>query len=237
MNNSRKIFVSYKYKDADVCSDAVSEYTPTSDTNFYHTPRHYVDKIIEVIGFDNIYKGEKSDDDASHLSEEGIKSRLKDKLFDSSITIVLLSPNMLERTKPEKEQWIPQEISYSLRTQTRTDTSGNKRVSNTNGILAVVLPDSNSSYDYAVQHKECGVRSWSTESFFNIIKKNMFNRKDANSEICQNCWSHHHKGGDHSYIHPVKWHDFITNHQYYIDHVAELMNQKEEFDITKVHEN
>ena len=50
---------------------------------------------------------------------------------------------MVERFKPEKDQWIPWEISYSLRTKNR---KGN--YSNPNAVLAVILPDSSGAYNY-----------------------------------------------------------------------------------------
>ena len=155
MSDSRKIFVSYKYKDLDVFPEHVSEYIPGEDTGYSYTPRHYVDKIIDAIGSEHIYKGEKSDDDASHLSDSTIDSLLKTKIFDSSVTLVLLSPNMRDNSLPENEQWIPNEISYSLRAQQRGE-----RVSATNGLLLVALPDSNGSYDHAVVERPCGVRGW-----------------------------------------------------------------------------
>ncbi len=231
MSSTRKIFVSYKYKDFDV--SPVSGNVPGEDTDYRYTPRHYVDKIIDLVCDDNIYKGEKSDEDASHLSDSSIKSKLKDKLFDSTVTIVLLSPNMRDKSKPQKNQWIPQEIAYSLRTQSRTKTNGNKYVSNTNGILAVALPDSNGSYNYVVQRMHCGVDSWYTGSLFDVIKSNMFNRVKVNKEWCSSCFNYHHIGADHSYIHPVRWCEFIENYQVYIDHSVDLMNKEEEFNLTK----
>lgn len=201
---SRKIFVSYKYKDWNV--QPLSRYTPTADTNFLHTPRHYVDNIIDVVGADHIYKGELSGEDASHLTDDTIDSRLKEKIFDSSVTIVLLSANMCDRTKLEKEQWIPNEVAYSLRYKTRGDVTRKPT-----GIVAVALPDINGSYQYAVAHKSC-VTEWQTASFFKILSINMFNRKNKNQSVCNMCFGQHHIGNDHSYIYPVRWSDFIRDH-------------------------
>lgn len=225
-SSSRKVFVSYKYKDSDVL--ALDEYTPTDDTDYLYTPRHYVDKIIETIGEDHIYKGEVSGDDASHLTDDTIDTRLKGKIFDSSVTIVLISPNMKDAWEPENEQWIPNEIAYSLRNKTR-----NGKTSSTNGMLAVALPDMNGSYDYAVVKKDCGVRTWQTNTFFKILADNMFNRYDKNRKSCDACGGYHHHGTDHSYIHPIKWENFITDPNTYIDRAAELRDQLDEFDLTK----
>ena len=221
-----KIFVSYKYKDNSV--QPLDGYVPGEDTNYLHSPRHYVDHLTDIIGSEHIYKGEKSGDDASHLADDTIDSRLKEKIFDSSVTIVLMSPNMWDKAKLQNEQWIPNEIYYSLRNKTR-----NGRASKTNAMLAVALPDYFGNYDYAVVEKTCGVTQWQTSGYFHIIKENMFNRKQKNTSDCDNCSSGHHTGKDHSYIHPVKWSDFISNHNYYIDHVLEHRNNIDHFELVK----
>lgn len=228
MDTSRKIFVSYKYKDWDV--SPLSEYTPTEDTSYLYTPRHYVDKIIEIVGANHIYKGELSGESMADLTDDTIESKLKEKIFDSSITVVLISPNMFDRSIPEKDQWIPNEISYSLRYKTRGDKN-----SNPNAMLAVVLPDVNGNYDYAVRHQNC-VTTWLTNTYFSILGDNMFNRKTKNQQICTTCGSTHHFGSDHSYIHPVKWSDFIGNHNSYIDHALSLRESLNDFEIKKVHD-
>jgi hypothetical protein len=227
---ARKIFVSYKYKDWDVSSDPVVGFTPGEDTDFLYTPRHYVDKLIETIGSDHIYKGEWGDEGMDDLVDNTIHSKLRQKIFDSSITIVLVSPRMWDKTKLEKDQWIPKEISYSLR-----DKTVGLQSSKTNGILAVILPDSNGSYDYAVIQKFCGVRQWQTASYFRLLRENMFNRKNENKTSCQSCGGHHHHGNDHSYIHPIKWEDFINNHNAYVEHAMMLRDKLDEFDLTKTH--
>lgn len=131
-----KIFVSYKYKDNDV------ERLPSVTEPVW--PRHYVDYMQKnVLRGEDIYKGEKSNEDISMLTEERIWEHLKEKIYDSSITIVLISPNMKESHKMDKSQWIPWEISYSLRKQSR-----NNRTSQNNAILAIILPNKNGSYGY-----------------------------------------------------------------------------------------
>jgi hypothetical protein len=228
MEEVRKIFVSYKYKDWDVLP--ILEYTPTEDTGYVHTARHYVDKIIDTLMVEHIYKGELGDESMGDFTDDTIDSKLKEKIFDSSVTIILISPNMFDRTKQEKDQWIPNEISYSLRYKTRGD-----RTSRPNAMIAVVLPDRNGHYDYAVTHKNC-VTTWKTETYFNILDANMFNRKDKNQHICNECGAYHHFGNDHSYIYPVKWSDFICNHNYYIDHVSYLRENQDLFDLKKIHD-
>lgn len=233
MSNSKKIFVSYKYKDADVYP--LEEYTPSDDTDYNYTPRHYVNKIIELIGEEHIYKGEKSDEDASHLADTTIKSKLKDKIFDSSVTIVLISPNMWDQTKPENVQWIPNEISYSLKRMRRSD-----RISDTNAMLAVILPDSNGSYDYAVTRHSCPYCScltWHTDKYFTLLRDNMFNKKVKNLSSCNHCLVQNmHIGQDHSYIRPIIWDDFVKNHNDYIQHCLEIYENKEDYEIKKAHE-
>lgn len=223
----RKVFVSYKYKDPNVLQ--LPGITAGEDTGYMITPRHYVDIIIELIGADHIYKGEISGEDASHLADTTIDSALKRKLFDSSVTIALLSPGMIDKTKAQEDQWIPNEIYYSLRNKTRGD-----RTSKTNALLLVALPDILGNYDHAVVHKACGVTSWQTPNFFEVIKKNMFNKIDKNTGSCDGCLTYHHYGDDHSYAYPVKWNDFVVDHNKYIDHVLSLRDRIAEFDIKKI---
>ncbi len=46
---------------------------------------------------------------------------MKERIYDSTITIVLISPNMKDAFKWDKSQWIPWEIAYSIRETTRGD--------------------------------------------------------------------------------------------------------------------
>ena len=134
-----KVFISYKYSD-----DSVQQLRPYE---FFHvtTARDYVDIIQNKFDRDGIHinKGEKDDESLAEFKSETIRSKLADKIFDSSVTIVLLSPNMKDSWKLEKDQWIPWEIAYSLRSKRRLDNRSKR-----NAILLVVLPDRCGNYDY-----------------------------------------------------------------------------------------
>ena len=100
-----KVFVSYKFWDFSV-----------QDINHKRlcTPRDYVDILETRLGKDHIYKGEHRDEDLTDKTEDYIWGHLKDKIYDSTVTIVLISPQMREKDKWDRTQWIPWEVRYSL---------------------------------------------------------------------------------------------------------------------------
>lgn len=205
----RKIFVSYKYADDNVKQ---LDYNYNYMLPMKTTARRYVDKLEEKIGIDNIYKGENDGEDLSSLSDDSIWNNLKEKIFDSSITIVLISPNMKEYFKPQNSQWIPQEISYSLKNITH-----NGRTSSSNGIICVVLPDIYGSYNYYINQSYFGT-TYNDSIAFDIIKNNRNNSKD----------------GLGSYVVTVKWDDFISNFNKYIDEAIEHKENIDNYNIIKL---
>ncbi|HDK8984911.1 TPA: TIR domain-containing protein, partial [Staphylococcus aureus] len=86
---ARKTFISYKYSEA----------------------KDLRDKIVESLGEDaKYYQGETSDSpDMSDRITEYIKKELKNKIYSTSVTIVVISPNMKE------SNWIDWEIEYSVK--------------------------------------------------------------------------------------------------------------------------
>ena len=90
---AHKTFISYKYSEA----------------------RGLRDRIIDALGDDaSYYKGETSDSpDLTDTSTENIKKNLRDMMYDTSVTIVILSPNM------KQSKWIDWEIEYCLKDNTR----------------------------------------------------------------------------------------------------------------------
>ncbi len=224
----RKVFVSYKYGDVQVEDLDVYEQGMFGQTHKVQTKaRHYVDQLSEILEEDdNIYKGENDGQSLADFSNEYIQSSLKDKIYDSSITLVLVSKGMKEAWKSEKDQWIPWEISYSLKEYKRSG-----RTSLSNGIVAIVLPDEYGSYEYYItEDKECNCRSLNTPMLFQILKDNMFNVKEPDRRLCNNNWVY---SGDSSYIQSVTWTDFKSKPNFYLNKAIELRDKKDDYDITK----
>ena len=206
----RKIFVSYKYAD-----DLVENLSVWENS----TARDYVTRFETILApSDNIYKGESDGEDLSTLSKETILKKLRDRIYDSSITVVFISPGMRDPRMPEKEQWIPWEIAYSLRETSRHTKSGELITSRTNAMLAVALPDRSGSYSYYFERKDCCSNKCivhHTDRLFQIIRKNMFNQKQAKTHRCaagDTIWE-----SDCSYIKAIRWCDFIQDYSGYLE--------------------
>lgn len=204
-----KVFVSYKYKDSGV--KRLSDYDKG-------TARDYVDYLQDnKFSGDDLNKAENDEEDLSSFKDDTVRTKLKAKIWDSSITIVLISPNMVDILKNQNDQWIPWEVSYSLRTSTRTNSR-----SLPNAVLAVVLPDMNDSYDYFITKwayqdddgQERSVRTIHTGNTFEIIAHNMFNQKNP---VTKNIQGNTVYFGESSYIATVKWNDFISDVDSYLE--------------------
>lgn len=223
----KKIFVSYKYADNHVKNLSVYENSKVRD---------YVTKFEEKLDpSDHIYKGESDGEDLSILSDDTIWEKLKNRIYDSSVTIVFISPRMKDLWRIEKDQWIPWEISYSLKEVSRKNKNGDPVTSRTNAMIAVVLPDENGSYSYYLENRTCcsgGCTVHYTDTLFSIIRKNKFNLKDASKKVCDSGSVIWYSGND-SYIEAVKWEDFIANYNKYINRACERQDDIDSYDIYK----
>ncbi|WP_313266882.1 TIR domain-containing protein [Epilithonimonas vandammei] len=230
----KSIFVSYKYADAQVQDLGVYEVADFFGTKrkITTTARHYVDEIAAILEEDDhIYKGENDGESMVALEDTTIASKLGDKIFYSSITIVLVSKGMKEDFTNEKDQWIPWEISYSLKEQSR---QGGR--SKTNAVLAVVLPDQWGSYNYFIEENSClycNCRTLKTDFLFQILRDNMFNVRSPVYTDCANHIGRKPYKGYSSFIHSVKWSDFIVNPGKYIDIALTIRANINEYDIVK----
>ena len=222
-----KIFISYKYRDFSV--KPLDGYSTAESYT-----RGYVDFLMDKLELsDNIYKGEEGDNDLSGYSDEYIESVLKEKIADSSVTVILISPGMRVVAMRERDQWIPWEVSYSLKEVSRED-----RTSHTNAILGVVLPDCNGSYSYTIQNRTCcnsGCRWHNTNWLFTILRRNTFNRIKPN---CQECDRHdiiHY--GEYSYMPIVTWDEFKASPSQSIERVCKIRDEHiSEYEVWKLPE-
>lgn len=223
----RKVFVSYKYSDAQVQDLNIYANTFFGRQKIQTTARHYVDALAELLeNEDHIYQGEDDGESLATLSDAKIASKLGDKIFGSSVTVVLISKGMKVSGLSEREQWMPWEISYSLREQSRQGVN-----SKMNGVLAVVLPDSFGSYSYYMTYNsECNSTNFYTHNLFQILRDNMFNVKEPDRNPCNGSWIYK---GDYSYIKSVSWVDFISAPTIYIDKAIQLRDRQHEFNICK----
>lgn len=217
----KKIFISYKYAD-----DSVYQLHQCGTT----TARDYVDELEKCLTrLDHICKCEHDGEDLSQLDEESIWDKLRDRIYDSTVTIVLISPNMKEPGKQEREQWIPWEISYSLKEANRAD-----NISHSNALLAIILPDRNASYSYYLENKDCCPSRCSIhhrDILFPILRSNKFNLRQPKKYTCSKgdiIWS-----GNYSYAEAICWCDFMKDPNLYINKACERQDHIENYEIRK----
>lgn len=149
---ARKTFISYKY------SDVVEGKS-----------NNLRDRIIAKLGdASRFYRGENGySQDLSSRSADYIKTKLKDMIRDTSVTIVILSPNM------KFSNWMNWEISYSL-----TEITRENRTSLTNGVVCIVKRQP--TY-YGFDDGYSWMKNWSGEwdlsKCFDVIRLNQNNKK------------------------------------------------------------
>lgn len=189
---AHKTFISYKYDEA----------------------QDLRDRIIIALGDDaTYYKGETSESpDLTDTSTETIKKHLTDMMYDTSVTIVIISPNM------KKSKWIDWEIEYCLKRITRKD-----RTSQRNGVVGVIQKDKDkgdySWFENLITNSDgCRVLTYNEEKVFDIIKNNRFNQKPK-EYACSTCHCVNKLNG--SYIAYVREEDFLNSPAFYIDNAFE----------------
>lgn len=191
---AHKTFISYKYSES----------------------RGLRDRIIEALGKDaTYYKGENVESkDMTGDKRETIRKNLADMMFDTSVTIVILSPNMRE------SEWIGWEVSYCLKKIKRKD-----RKSQRNGVVAVIKKV-NGSYSW-FKYSEDGSTKYYMDKIQDIIAKNHFNSNPPQKVDGSYDWLNG------SYITFVEEGDFLNNPQKYIDNAYEKSeNDGKGYDLT-----
>lgn len=225
-----KIFVSYKYHDNDVrYPNWLAQRYQSAFFQRYEeiTVRDYVNRFEELIdkNTNHIFKGEDDGTDLSRLSDERIRQLLSTRIYDSSVTVVFISPNMRESYKRERDQWIPWEISYSLKETSRKNINGLPVTSRTNAIVAVILPDKSGGYYYAYKSEN----QLNENVCFNIVANNT-----NNMETSDFCFRFQRiQVRQFGYFIIVEWDKFIANYNKYINLATENQDCLDYFKICK----
>lgn len=200
---AHKTFISYKYSEAQELRDA----------------------IIEALGDDaSFYKGETSDSpDLTDNKTETIKKHLTDMMYDTSVTIVILSPNM------KQSKWIDWEIEYCLKNISRKG-----RTSHTNGVVGVIQKV-NGGYDWlkseTTRFDGCKTNTYNTGKLYDIINNNRFNQ-NPKVYVCECCKSVNEMTG--CYISFVTEEDFLADPNQYIDNAYDKSeNDADGYDLSK----
>ena len=184
---ARKTFIAYKYSEAQDLRDT----------------------IIEALGDDaTYYQGETADSpDLTDTSVDNIKKNLKDMIYGTSVTIVVVSPNLTQ------SKWVDWEIEYSLKEITRGD-----KTSRTNGIVGVIMKYNN-GYDWLVSSNKkddgCSVRSIDSSKLYKIIDDNRYNLTGDDKFACKHCKTYSQLEG--SYISLIEEEDFVSDPNKYIE--------------------
>lgn len=200
---ARKTFISYKYSEAQDLRDA----------------------ILENLGDDaTYYQGETADSpDLTDTSTENIKENLKDMMFSTSVTIVIVSPEI------KKSKWIDWEIEYTLKEIKRGDTK-----SRTNGLVGVIMKV-NGNYDWLISHnlKEDGCTSRYTDKtkMYDIINGNRFNNTTDDKYSCKTCKSYDWLKG--SYMSLIEEDEFLKDPTKFIDNAYDKSQSLNDFKLQK----
>lgn len=200
---AKKTFVSYKYSEA----------------------KELKERIINAMGDDAaFYMGETSDSpDLTDEKTENIKRKLKDMMYNTSVTIVVLSPNMKE------SKWIDWEIEYCLKNETRKN-----RTSQNNGLIGVIMKVAG-NYDWLVNcSTNCHGNStinYNMDKLFPIICNNMFN-SNPKQWHCNKCETYDYLNG--GYITFVQEEEFLSNINKYINNAYDKSeNNGNGYDLVK----
>lgn len=191
---AHKTFISYKYSES----------------------RELRDRIIKALGKDaTYYKGENVDSkDMTDFKRETIRKNLADMMYDTSVTIVVLSPDM------RKSEWIGWEVSYCLKKIKRKD-----RTSQRNGVIAVIKKV-NGNYSW-FKYSEGDNTKYHMNKIQDIIAKNHFNSNPPKKVDGSYDWLNG------SYITFVEEEDFLYNPKKYIDNAYEKSeNDGKGYDLT-----
>lgn len=197
---ARKTFISYKYSEA---------------TELRNT-------IIRKLGSDaTYYQGETSSSpDMSDYKTDTIRRKLADMIYNTTVMIVVVSPNM------KQSSWMEWEIKYALREQSR-----NGRTSHADGVVCVIQKDNNPWASDKYSWVKTSDGKWLASKFFDVLVKNMGNKKSYSDSPLYDKTIYDVLSG--SYIDIITEDGFLASPAYYINNAFDKSENLGSYNITK----
>jgi hypothetical protein len=186
------------------------------------------DEIIDLLKGKDLIIDKSESVDRSQMSEESIQEYLYEKLRDTSLTIVIITPMAINYKKDwmgTYDDWMYDELRYSLY----------ERKGNTiNAAVAIYTEDAKGSLMYSSTKMCSDCKKEHTSStinvFDNLVRKNMMNVKSTYKK--NPCKDYYDSDYD-SYISLIPLNDFKSNPQHYIDIALEKRDNCNNYNIVK----
>lgn len=191
----KKVFISFRFSDGESIKEKVAE------------------KLEEK----GIIINKSEDKDRSDMTDETIKKYLYEKIGDSSITIVILTPKAINYSKKSNviDDWLYDELRYSLE-----DREGNR----TSGAIALYTDEAK---DSLIEEKD---DTTIIKDFDNLVRKNMFNVKSSYKQNQEE--NSYDRNYDH-YISLISVTSFLSNPEKYLDICSEKRDNLDHYNIVK----
>lgn len=194
---ANKVFISFRFSDGNEIKEAL--------VNKFEELDYTINKSENV--------------NRSEMSDETIQKYLYDKLKDTSLTVVLITPQAVEHNLDywgNIDDWMYDEIRYSLE-----DRMGNR----TNAMIMVYTEDAK---DLVIADQNTDVTIVS--EFFNLARKNMMNVKsDKKLEPRHGLYN----SLEDCYVSLVSYDLFLEDPKKYIDNAISKRDRKNDFNLVK----
>lgn len=222
-NNDNNLLPNFKYRHISLKKGDIMAHK-TFISYKYSEAKDLRDNIIQHLGEDaKFYKGETADSpNLTDETTEKIRKYLKDLIYDTSVMIVIISPNMKDCS------WIDWEVEYALKNIKHED-----RTSHSNGILGVIMNDPDEKWFRNKYYGQDGDENYNfnTEYVYDIISKNRSNQ-NPKEYSCEACKTISPLTG--SYISFVTEDDFLSDPNLYINNAFDKSQKLDNYDITKI---
>lgn len=187
----------------------------------------YKKKLAEVLDNSEIAYDVSEDKDRSNMTDDTIKQYLYSKLRNSSVIIVLLTPQALGYSYGEGKynDWLYDELRYALE-----DREDNR----TKGVIAVYTDTAENSIITKSTHTchKCNEKSEVNiiNDFNNLVRKNMMNIKETYKN--NKCISIYDSNYD-SYASLISFDEFINKVEHYISIAVEKKENTYKYNLIK----